>query len=100
MFCFSPFYIQFCFTVVCFFFLKKYFNIYTDFLYVCLCVHACVVCHSLLSGTNFRLKTSWGRLVQMGTKAVSPIGKKLIFESVVKVKVRVRVRVSLQEMNL
>ena len=48
---------------------------------------------------------NWGRLVQMGKKVVSSIGKRLNFGSVVKVRIRqvvvmVRVGVSLQKMNV
>ena len=56
--------------------------------------------------SDFR-PVDWGRLVQLGTKAVSAIDKMLIFISVVEVRVRlrqvvvmVRLRVSLEELNV
>ena len=55
----------------------------------------------ICGGEQTILRTSWGQFVQLGTKASSPIGKTLIFESVVRVRisqvvvmVRVRVRIS------
>ena len=55
-------------------------------------MNVCVfVCVWSVTGYSFGDKlgpVNWGLLVQLGTKAVSPTGKKLILGSVVKVRVR------------
>lgn len=57
----------------------------------------CVVCCFYFWGQASELgPVHWGQFVQLRTKAVSPIGKNLIFGSVVKF----RVRVSFQKFNV
>ena len=66
-----------------------------------MCVCVCVCDLSYFQGHKLHLKpVDWGKFVQLGMKAVSSIGKTLIFGSVVNDRVRVRqvvvmVRVSL-----